>query len=134
MTVAAQEALTLQECLEAGSKDLARRFFKAAARIVDVPWDIAVGNDLRHPQVEGERSPKLHFINWYIGKLHLAATHDIALTHAFLKVVNLLSPPPSLLSPAIVWRVWRGNGRASSAPAPQVKAAAPSLSSRAPQP
>ena len=24
-----------------------------AAKVIDTPWDIAVGNDLRHPQVEG---------------------------------------------------------------------------------
>lgn len=111
MTVAAQEALRLQQCLLAGSNDLARRFFRAAARIVDIPWDIAVGNDLRHPQVKGARPPMLRFINWYIGKLHLAAANDSTLTSTFLKVVNLMIPPPSLLSPSIAWRVWRGTSK-----------------------
>jgi hypothetical protein len=50
----------------------------------------------------------LRFINWYIGKLHLAAANDSTLTSTFLKVVNLMIPPPSLLSPSIAWRVWRG--------------------------
>jgi 2-polyprenyl-6-methoxyphenol hydroxylase-like FAD-dependent oxidoreductase len=108
MTVAALEALTLQQCLRTGSNDLARRFFKAAAKIVDIPWDIAVGSDLRHPQVTGARPPMLRFINWYIGKLHLAARRDSTLATAFLKVANLMIPPPSLLSPEIAWRVWRG--------------------------
>src|SRR5204862_1507966 len=49
MTVAAQEAVALDACLQRGLDGLAQRFFKAAAVIVDVPWDIAVGNDLRHP-------------------------------------------------------------------------------------
>jgi 2-polyprenyl-6-methoxyphenol hydroxylase-like FAD-dependent oxidoreductase len=111
MTVAALEALALQRCLRAGSIDLARRFFRHAARITDIPWEIAVGNDLRHPRIRGERAPMLRFLNWYIGRLHLAATHDSTLTTAFLKVVNLMAPPPSLLSPAIAWRVWRGSRR-----------------------
>jgi hypothetical protein len=123
MTVAAQEALTLHQCLLAGSNHIARRFFRAAAKIVDIPWDIAVGNDLRHPQVKGARPPMLRFINWYIGKLHLAATSDSALATTFLKVVNLMIPPPSLLSPAIAWRVWRGNWRlALSAPSRAIEA------------
>ncbi|MFC4527079.1 monooxygenase [Dyella halodurans] len=109
MTVAALEALVLQACLRAGPRDLARRFFKEAAVIVDIPWDIAVGSDLRNLQVKGARSPMLRFINWYIGKLHLAATKDSALAIAFLKVVNLMMPPSSLLSPAIARRVWRGS-------------------------
>jgi hypothetical protein len=53
----------------------------------------------------------LRFINWYIAKLHVAATRDIALTTAFLRVANLMMPPQSLLRPAIAWRVWRGNQR-----------------------
>jgi hypothetical protein len=55
------------------------------------------------------------FINWYIGKLHLAATRDSSLATAFLKVVNLMAPPPSLLSPTIAWRVWRANQPAQTA-------------------
>ncbi|BAO90475.1 NAD(P)/FAD-dependent oxidoreductase [Caballeronia cordobensis] len=124
MTVAAEEALALQRCLCAGSTDLARRFFAAAAKIVDIPWDIAVGNDLRHPQVEGARPPMRRFINWYIGKLHRAATLDAVLATAFLKVVNLMMPPSSLLSPAIVRRVWLGNRRPASfvrSPEPRVR-------------
>ncbi|MBV9456516.1 MAG: hypothetical protein JO141_03210 [Bradyrhizobium sp.] len=118
MTVVAQEALALRKCLRAGSNGLARRFFKAAAKIVDIPWDIAVGNDLRHPQVKGARPPMLRFINWYIGKLHLAATLDPALAMAFLKVANLMTPPSSLLTPAIAWRVCRGNRRRAASVAP----------------
>lgn len=109
MTVAAQEAMMLQQCLSTGTKNLARRFFKAAARIVDIPWHIAVGSDLRNLKINGARPPMLRFINWYIDKLHLAATEDSTLTTAFLKVVNLMMPPSSLLRPAIARRVWLGN-------------------------
>jgi hypothetical protein len=124
MTVAAEEALALQRCLQAGSNDLARRFFAAAAKLVDIPWDIAVGNDLRHPRVEGARPLMLRFINWYIGKLHLAANRDSTLATAFLQVVNLTMPPSSLLSPAVARRVWQGSRRpVLSVPSPAIEAA-----------
>ena len=109
MTVAAQEAVLLRQCLEAGDADLARRFFAAAKGAIDVPWDIAVGNDLRHPKVQGPRSPKARFINWYVGKLHMAARRDAELATAFLRVANLEASPTLLLSPANVLRVIRGN-------------------------
>jgi 2-polyprenyl-6-methoxyphenol hydroxylase-like FAD-dependent oxidoreductase len=109
MTVAAQEAVLLQDCLRDGDADLARRFFAVARVAIDTPWDIAVGNDLRHPQVQGPRPPKVRFINWYIGKLHMAARYDAVLANAFLKVANLEAPPAQLLGPAIVLRVLRGN-------------------------
>ena len=114
MTVAAQEAVTLRDVLRAGPENLSARFFKAAAKIVDIPWDIAVGNDLRHPRVEGARPLMVRFINWYIGKLHQAARNDAVLATAFLKVANLMNPPPALLGPATAWRVWRGNRRAAA--------------------
>lgn len=114
MTVAAQEAAMLKQCLlRTGLNDLAQRFFNGAAEIVDIPWHIAVGNDLRNPRVKGARPPMLRFINWYIGKLHLAAVHDTTLATAFLNVINLMTPPTALLSPAIAWRVWRGCGRSA---------------------
>jgi hypothetical protein len=109
MTVAAQEASLLQACLRNGDADLARRFFKAAKAAIDIPWDIAVGNDLRHPQVQGPRSPKVRFINWYIGKLHMAARNDAVLANAFLKVANLVMSPAGLLHPSIIARVLWGN-------------------------
>lgn len=111
MTVAAEESTLLQRALREGSVDLARRFFALASVAVDTPWDIAVGNDLRHPQVSGERPAKVRFINWYLGKLHQAARHDAQLAIAFLRVANLKAPPQSLLHPAIVARVIRGNFR-----------------------
>jgi hypothetical protein len=47
----------------------------------------------------------------YVGKLHHAAHHAAEVSVVFLKVINLLAPPPSILAPRIVWRVWRGNMR-----------------------
>ena len=118
MTVAAQEAAALDECLRSGLDNLAQRFFKAAAAVADVPWDIAVGNDLRHPAVQGPRPAFVRFINWYIGKLHMAAQHDAKLSNAFLSVANLVAPPPVLLKPSVAWRVLRGNLANRAEPAP----------------
>ena len=73
----------------------------------------------------GPRSPKVRFINWYIGKLHLAARHDSKLATAFLEVANLEAPPTRLLHPAIVMRVLTGNlGRRDGADARPVGARA----------
>jgi hypothetical protein len=72
-------------------------------------WDAAVGTDLSYPEVEGERTPFIRFINWYIGKLHIAAQTDSQVSTAFLKVINMLAPPPSILHPRIIWRVIKGN-------------------------
>lgn len=111
MTVAAMESEALDECLAEGRDRLAERFFAQASKIIDVSWSITVGNDLNYPEVEGPRTPMVRFLNWYIDKLYLAAHQDAAVSIAFLKVTNMVAPPPTILHPRIVWRVIKGNLR-----------------------
>lgn len=109
MTTATLEAAALDECLGGGTERLAQRFFEAAAAIIDIPWQIAVGNDLAHPMVAGKRTEMGRFMGWYIGKLHRAAAHDARLATRFLEVANLMASPSALLAPEIALRVLRGN-------------------------
>jgi 2-polyprenyl-6-methoxyphenol hydroxylase-like FAD-dependent oxidoreductase len=108
MTVAALEALLLRRLVAGGTGGLARRFFSGAARIIDIPWSISVGTDLRFPQVEGRRPLKVRLINAYVNRLHAAATADSGLGAAFLRVLNLIDAPTRLLTPGIAFRVLRG--------------------------
>lgn len=107
MTVAATEALELRKALVEGRAGVGRRFFRSAARLVDVAWDIAAGGDLRLPVVPGPRSLKVRCINAYIARLQAAATLDPSLGRAFLRVANLMDPPTSLLRLSIVGRILR---------------------------
>jgi len=109
MSVAARQALALRDCLSEGSDGFAKRFFTAAAKVIDNPWTMAVGGDLRYPSVAGPRTQMGEFINWYLGKVHIAARRDPAVTFAFHSVANLLADPPSLLNPRVALRVARGN-------------------------
>jgi 2-polyprenyl-6-methoxyphenol hydroxylase-like FAD-dependent oxidoreductase len=109
MTAAALQAAALAECLAVEATPLWRAFFAKAARVVDVPWSMAVGADLAFSETEGRRGPMVNFLNWYVARLHRAAQRDPALALAFHRVANLMAPPPSLLRPAIAWRVLRGN-------------------------
>ncbi|HSJ58834.1 MAG TPA: monooxygenase [Anaerolineae bacterium] len=113
MTVAALEAAALDECLAGGRHRLAQRFFARATPIVEASWNAATGNDLAYPEVEGRRTPLVRFFNRYLDKLHVAAHHDAGVSIAFLKVINMLAPAPSILHPRIVWRVVKGNVAAS---------------------
>ncbi|RAY17134.1 hypothetical protein DPM19_02970 [Actinomadura craniellae] len=115
MTVAACEAVALRECLRAGTDGLARRFFPKAARIINVPWDMAVGGDLRFPAIEGNRTPRVRLLNAYIARLHRAAESDPVVGNAFLHVTNLVAPPQSLFAPGILARVLRPRRDTSAA-------------------
>jgi hypothetical protein len=78
---------------------------------------VSAGGDLRFPDVEGERTPMVRFINWYLNKLHTAAHADPVVAAAFQKVVSMLAPPSSVLHPRIALRVLWGNVRAASSAA-----------------
>jgi hypothetical protein len=107
MTVAAAEADALARCLAAGRDKLAPRFFRAAARVIDIPWDMAVGSDLLNPKVEGVRSARTRFINWWVKNVFLAGAVDAAVAQKFVLVANLSLDPTALLGFDSVRRVAR---------------------------
>ncbi len=115
MSVAALQAVELDNTLASGDGDgaLAKTFFRRAAKVVEIPWSIAVGADLRIPETVGRRTAGLKFVNWYMSKLHKAAHTDPAAALAFHRVGNLLAPPPSILHPRVAARVLWENLRLS---------------------
>ena len=106
MSAAAMQANVLSKELKKGTKSLGKRFFRSAARVIDGPWNIAVGSDLKMPQTVGERNAMTKFFNWYIEKLHKTAHTNAAATRCFIRVAQLLDPPTAVLSPTIALRVF----------------------------
>jgi 2-polyprenyl-6-methoxyphenol hydroxylase-like FAD-dependent oxidoreductase len=111
MSVAAREAVLLGAALGGGLDGLPSRFFRAAAPVVDVPWAIAVGNDLRFREVEGPRGPRVRLLNRYISRLHRAASRDPVVAGSFHRVAHLVEPPRTLLRPRLALRVLVGPPR-----------------------
>jgi 2-polyprenyl-6-methoxyphenol hydroxylase-like FAD-dependent oxidoreductase len=105
MSVAVLEAVELHKVLREGSRKFAQRFFARTAKIVDAPWSMAAGNDLRMPDVSGKRTVGGRFLHWYLAKLNMAARFDMSAAMAFQKARNLLAPPQSLLNPTLMVRV-----------------------------
>jgi hypothetical protein len=107
MTVAALQAQALGECLRQGPNDLARRYFRAAAKPIGVAWQFAVGGDLSLPEVEGPRPLAVRLSNRYVSRLQAVAETDIAVAEQFTRVVGLLDPPATLLHPRMLLRAAR---------------------------
>jgi flavin-dependent dehydrogenase len=107
MTVAALEALALRADLAHGLDGLADRSARSTARAASTAWDMAAGADLRFPGVPGARPLRTTVLNAWVGRVVRAATSDAEVAEAFLRTVNLMARPESLLSPAIAARVLR---------------------------
>ncbi|GAA3627040.1 FAD-dependent oxidoreductase [Streptomyces chitinivorans] len=120
MTAAAQQAVVLRALLAREPREpreprergrdadgLPRRFFRAAAKVVDTPWLLAAGGDLRFPGAEGRRGPADGLLDRYLTRYRAAASVDPVLGRTFLSVAHMLQPPARLMSPGHVLRVLR---------------------------
>lgn len=102
MTVAALEALALRDTLRRGTERLAPRFFKAAAKPVNVAWQGAVGADLSMPAdlVPGPRPLLVRAVNAYMDRYQAAAENDPVLAWHFLNVTGFDEPTRALFGPS----------------------------------
>ncbi len=131
MTSAAMQAAALDNLLAQPSSNapqLAPMFFKRAAKIIDTPWQLAVGEDFRFPLTTGPKPPGVDLINRYVAQVHRATSVDVEVGRAFLNVMNLFAPPSSLMAPAMMFRVWQANRQRKH----QIQAAALDVHNRQP--
>jgi 2-polyprenyl-6-methoxyphenol hydroxylase-like FAD-dependent oxidoreductase len=106
MSVAALEADLLDRCLrDYSGDDLRCAYFDGCSAIIDAPWRLTVGADLRFPEVQGARPLSARLRNLYLKRLARAAGEDPEVALAFLRVTNLVNPPSSLFAPRIATRV-----------------------------
>ena len=123
MTVSALDAAALRDCLRRGERDLARRYFRATAKSIGVAWQMAAGNDLGFPEVEGRRSLSTRVTNRCADWVLTACESDVVTAERFFRVNNFIDPPTRLLHPSFISRVAavnlrrrRGDHAASASP------------------
>ncbi|GAB2795822.1 FAD-dependent oxidoreductase [Streptomyces daliensis] len=109
MTVAVLEAQALERCLrEGGQEELPRRYYRAAAKVLDTPWRFAAEADLTLPGAEGKRARSARLASGYMLRLRRVAHHDPVVAAGLLRVTMLLDPPSALFAPRMAARVLRG--------------------------
>ncbi len=114
MTSAAMQAAELDAILatrQGAVAGLAQVFFKHAAKVIDTPWQLAVGEDFRFPETTGPKPAGVDVLNRYVARVHRATLEDPVVGAAFIRVMNLMAPPSSLMSPGLMLRVWQANRR-----------------------
>lgn len=111
MTSAAMQVAVLDDVLTErrnGSLDgIREQHFPRAAKVVDMAWRLAVGEDFRTPTTSGPKPFGTDLINPYVARVHKATQVDPDVYRVFLDVMNLVKPPSALMAPGIVWRVLR---------------------------
>jgi 2-polyprenyl-6-methoxyphenol hydroxylase-like FAD-dependent oxidoreductase len=108
MSSAALQVEVLNEMLkQPGTNESWREFFRRTAKVIDLPWQLAVGEDFRYPDTEGNRPPGTNLINQYVAWVHHATHRDPVVYRQFIKVIHLIASPMSLMQPHIIWRTLR---------------------------
>ncbi len=105
MSVAAAEAQCLLGLLGDGREEITPRFFAAAAEIIDGPWSVMRGNDLRFSDADGPRTPATESASVFMDAFRAAAVHDEVLARALVRVLNVIDPPSRLRDPALLERL-----------------------------
>ena len=105
MTVSALDAVALRDCLVRSRHDLARRYFRAAAKSIAVAWQMGAGSDLAFPEVQGRRSLSTRMTNRLADWVLTACESDAVVVEKFFRVNNLIDPPVRLMHPSFISRV-----------------------------
>jgi 2-polyprenyl-6-methoxyphenol hydroxylase-like FAD-dependent oxidoreductase len=114
MTVAGLQAEALGRALDrAGQVDrrFARSYFRAAGRIVNTPWSIAVGGDFAYDGTRGKKPAGTDLLNRYFDRVIDAGQRDDAVVVRLNEVIALARSPQALLAPSFVLRVLRAARR-----------------------
>ncbi|MBZ0304078.1 MAG: FAD-dependent monooxygenase, partial [Anaerolineae bacterium] len=106
MTKAALNALVLQQQLAAGSLDN-RAFFQGIARVNDDFWQAAAGGDLNYPGTANNQSetPIQRVMRAYLSAVLRGSVRDERVAYAFHRVLNMIDPATTLMTPGMLVRV-----------------------------
>lgn len=111
MTVAAQQAIVLEQCLDKNpqnsfhEENMARNFQREVVQAIETPWMMAVTDDVRWPETEGGNSgfPE-HLKHLYLDAVIALATESPEIDELFAQVAHLVEPVDKLFHPRVALR------------------------------
>ncbi|CAM5280248.1 FAD-binding monooxygenase [Streptomyces spiroverticillatus] len=127
MTVATLEAVELGRCLDRHGKAdeaMARRFYRAAARVIDIPWQMSTSSDFMYPETVGAKGFGTDLLNRYVRQVMMASHVSVPAHRVMLDLQHLLARPPAVLRPDRVVRALIAARRSPAHPAYDGPAAA----------
>jgi 2-polyprenyl-6-methoxyphenol hydroxylase-like FAD-dependent oxidoreductase len=118
ITVAAQEAITLAECLDRHSctgTPMTRDYYRRTAKLVSTAWNMAAPTDFAYPGTKGRKPRGLALTHWYQRRIFRAAQVSPEVINTLVRVQHLIKPGSALLRPTMVAKVLRAARHARKA-------------------
>jgi hypothetical protein len=96
----------LQKLLQTGARQIdSAVFHKKAAKIISPIWNMVITEDFRYSATTGKPPFGLFIQQWYAKKIFLLSSQNKEVYDAFVKVMNLVRPISSLMTPRIIKNV-----------------------------
>ncbi|WP_159839862.1 hypothetical protein [Nocardia sp. CY41] len=90
--------------LAEGDHDLAGRFFRAAAAVIDDPWTITKLFDSAMPHVDAEKRRRTALLGALARLVMAVGAQDAAVAGQIARIAGLLDRPAAALRPAVLLR------------------------------
>jgi 2-polyprenyl-6-methoxyphenol hydroxylase-like FAD-dependent oxidoreductase len=96
--------LLLERCRGSQSLpgDLARKFFRKAAKIVEIPWLLATQSDFLYPQTVGKRPHYCKPLNWYLARVLQLCSGSEQIVKTFYEVLHFIRKPSAFFHPMVI--------------------------------
>lgn len=104
ISVAAMEALEIQRYFENFSysnKKFTKILYKRFSTLIATPWDMAITEAFRHPDINGEKPFIQPIKQWYSKKVYQLSASDPDIYLRLVRVMNLIRPPLHLFHPRV---------------------------------
>jgi flavin-dependent dehydrogenase len=108
ITTAALGALTLDECLQSQQQlnGFTQTFQKKLFKVIQNPWSMATGEDVRWPTTEGgETDWMTNLSQGYFNQMLLIMKDNPDLYQTFSEVIHMVKPPTAFFQPKYVVKV-----------------------------
>ncbi|PPJ23417.1 MULTISPECIES: 2Fe-2S iron-sulfur cluster-binding protein [Nocardia] len=111
MTMSALQAVELRRALAGGDRELARRYFRAAATAIDDAWVMTKVFDLAMPHVRTQGGQRIHGLGALAAIAMAVGERDKAVGQQMSRIAGLLDRPSAALRPAVLVRATSAVGR-----------------------
>ena len=85
--------------------DLAKKFFRKTAKIIETPWMLATQSDFLYPETSGKRPVHTNVLNWYLLRMLQLCSGSDRIVKTFYEVLHFIKKPSAFFHPTVLFPV-----------------------------
>ncbi len=85
--------------------DMAKKFFRKTAKIIETPWMLATQSDFLYPETSGKRPVHTNVLNWYLLRMLQLCSGNDRIVKTFYEVLHFIKKPTAFFHPQVFFPV-----------------------------